>query len=216
MIDALLSIISRPYDLKRSGLSIKPGKKLILVTTHRRESFGVPMRNALEAIAKIAKKFGDEVQIVLPVHKNPNVRDVVFDVLDNLPNVDLVEPLDYLPFVHLMKESYIILTDSGGIQEEAPSLAKPVLVLREITERPEAVLAGTVKIVGTDPGTIFSEAQKLITDKEAYDKMSQAVNPYGDGNASSRITGSLLKYFGFTDRKVEEFDYRKVAQKSQH
>ncbi|MCX5749010.1 MAG: UDP-N-acetylglucosamine 2-epimerase (non-hydrolyzing) [Candidatus Saganbacteria bacterium] len=214
VIDALLSVVSRPYDLKRSGVSIKPGKKLILVTTHRRESFGIPMRNALEAIAKIAKKFGDEVQIVLPVHKNPNVRDVVFDVLDNLPNVDLVEPMDYLPFVHLMKESYIILTDSGGIQEEAPSLGKPVLVLREITERPEAVLAGTVKIVGTDPGTIFNETQKLLTDKDAYDKMSHAVNPYGDGNASSRIITSLLKHFGFTDRKVEEFDFRNIAPKN--
>jgi len=214
VIDALLAVAGRPCDLKRSGIEIKPGKKMILVTTHRRENIGGPMRSAMEAVAGIAKKFGDEISVVLPVHRNPNVREVVFDVLENLQNVQLIEPLDYFPFVHLMKEAYIVLTDSGGIQEEAPSLGKPVLVLREVTERPEAVLANTVKIVGTDAQTIFRETDRLLTDKEAYETMSRSVNPYGDGKASPRIISALLKYFGYTDRMVEEFEYKKPLKKS--
>ena len=185
---------------------LKKNKKIILVTTHRRESFGKEMRNTCEAIARIAKKFKDEVTVVIPVHKNPVVSEVVNEVLGDINDVVLVEPMDYFPFVHLMKESYIILTDSGGIQEEAPSLGKPVLVLREVTERPEAVTAKTVKIVGTNIETIFNETEKLLTDQDANNEMSKAINPYGDGKASERIIAALLKYFGYTDRGIDEFN----------
>jgi len=212
VIDALLAVADKPFDLKKVGVNIKPGKKVILVTTHRRESFGQPMRNTCEAVAKIAKKFGDEVSIILPMHKNPAVRDVINEALEDVREVQLIEPLDYVPFVHLMKASHLILTDSGGVQEEAPSLGKPVLVLREVTERPEAVEANTVKVVGTDPGVIYRESEKLLSDKKAYDAMARSVNPYGDGRASERITGVLLKYFGFTDRGIEEFDFDRLSK----
>lgn len=214
VIDSLFSVLKIPCDLKKNNVNIKSGKKLILVTTHRRESFGVPMRRTCEAIAKIAKKHGGSVNIILPLHKNPVVRETVESVLGDLDDVQLVEPLDYVPFVHLMKEAYIILTDSGGVQEEAPSLGKPVLVLRQVTERPEAVMANTVKIVGTDTNTIFKETDKLIEDKDEYEKMARAVNPYGDGKASERIVSALLKYFGFTDINPEEFDYRRLSANS--
>lgn len=213
VIDALVSVSAMSYDLKRSGINLKKGKRTILVTTHRRESLGLPMKNTCEAIAKIAKKHGDSVSIIIPVHKNPVVRDVVENTLGGLNEVQLIEPLDYLPFVHLMKEADIILTDSGGIQEEAPSLGKPVLVLRQVTERPEAVLANTVKIVGTDKDIIFKETERLLTDDEEYKKMARAVNPYGDGKASDRIVSALLKYFGFTDVGPEEFDYARISEK---
>ncbi len=208
VIDTLLDAAKKPCDLKKAGIIVKQGKKTILVTTHRRESFGLPLRNTCEAIAKIAKKFSDSVNIIIPVHKNPNVRDVIQDILGEIPEVQLIEPVDYIPFVHLMKESYLILTDSGGVQEEAPSLGKPVLVLREVTERPEAVNAGVVKIVGTDPNLIVKETEKLLTDPEAYKKMSRSMNPYGDGKASVRILNATLKYFGFTDKKIDEFAYK--------
>jgi len=214
VIDALMSVADMPCDLKKFGVSLKKGKKTILVTTHRRESLGLPMRNTCEAISKIAKKYRDNVSIIIPVHKNPVVRDIVENVLGDLNEVQLIEPLDYVPFVHLMKESDIILTDSGGVQEEAPSLGKPVLVLREVTERPEAVLANAVKVVGTDKDTIFKETERLLTDEDEYKKMSRAVNPYGDGKASERIVSALLKYFGFTDIGPEEFDYAKVSGQS--
>lgn len=207
VIDALLSVAAKPYDLKKCGIDLKKNKKTILVTTHRRESFGKEMRNACEAIAKIAKKYKDTVNIVIPVHKNPVVKETVHDVLGDINDVHLIEPMDYFPFVHLMKESFIILTDSGGIQEEAPSLGKPVLVLRETTERPEAVEANTVKLVGTDTEVIFRETEKLLTDQDAYNEMSRAINPYGDGKASERITASLLKFFGYTDKNIDEFNF---------
>lgn len=213
VIDALTSVLEIPCDLKKSGINLKKGKKTILVTTHRRESLGLPMKNTCEAIAKIAKKYSDRVSIIIPVHKNPVVRDIVESTLGDLNEVQLIEPLDYVPFVHLMKEADIILTDSGGIQEEAPSLGKPVLVLRQVTERPEAVLANTVKVVGTDKDAIFKETERLLTDEEEYKKMARAVNPYGDGKASDRIVSALLKYFGFTDVGPEEFDYAKLSDK---
>ena len=213
VIDALFSIAGRPFDLKKAGIKIKEGKKIILVTTHRRESFGAPMRNVCEAIAKIAKTHGEIAAVVLPVHKNPNVREVVNELLSDVHDVTLIEPMDYIPFVHMMKASHIILTDSGGVQEEAPSLGKPVLVLREVTERPEAILANTVKIVGTDPELIFKETEKLLTDDVEYEKMARAVNPYGDGHASERIVGALLRYFGYTDKNADEFDAAKPAPK---
>lgn len=209
VIDALLSIANEPYDLKKLKIDIKKDKKMILVTTHRRESFGLPMRQICEAIAKIVKKYHDIVSVVIPVHKNPLVKDVIHDILGDLNDVILIEPLDYVPFVHLMKKAYIILTDSGGIQEEAPSLGKPVLVLRDVTERPEAVLANTVRMVGTDVDLIFNETEKLLLNHEEYTKMARSVNPYGDGKASSRIIAALLWYFGFTDKTIEEFNSHK-------
>lgn len=208
VIDALLAVSRKNFDLEKVGIKLDKGKKLILVTAHRRESFGAPLRNICSAIKKLAEKFRREVEFVIPVHKNPMVRGVVSEILEEVDNVLLIEPLDYEPFVHLMKASYIILSDSGGVQEEAPSLGKPVLVLREKTERPEAIKAGTVKLVGMDEKAIFEEADRLLTDKAEYDKMSQAVNPYGDGRASERIAGALLHYFGASDRLPEEFDVK--------
>ena len=205
VIDALLTVSKKNYNLEKAGIKLNKDKKLILVTTHRRENLGAPLKHICQAIRKLADKFRREVEIILPVHKNPLVRNMVNDILDGVDNVDLVEPLDYEPFVHLMKASYIILTDSGGVQEEGPSLGKPVLVLREKTERPEAVAAGTVKLVGMDEKLIFDEASRLLTDQAEYAKMSQAVNPYGDGHASERIVGALLHYFGASDMKPEEF-----------
>ncbi len=212
VIDALKSVEKMPCDLKKYGIEIKKDRKIILVTTHRRESFGIPMKNTCEAIAKLVQKYRDTIEVIIPMHKNPIVRETIENILGDLEQVQLVEPLDYVPFVHLMKSSYLILTDSGGVQEEAPSLGKPVLVLREVTERPEAVLANTVKVVGTNQALIFKETERLLTDIDEYKMMSKALNPYGDGKASERIVAALLKYFGFTDIAPEEFDY--VAQKS--
>ena len=213
VIDALLFAVKKPYDLKKAGVDIKKNKKIILVTTHRRESFGEPMRNVCDAVAAIAKKHGEIATIVLPVHKNPRVREVINDTLSGIHDIVLIEPMDYIPFVSLMKESYIILTDSGGVQEEAPSLGKPVLVLRDITERPEAVEAGTVKVVGTDTATIIRETERLLTNKEEYDKIAKAVNPYGDGTAADRIVFAIMRKFGYTDKRVEEFDPSKTSAK---
>lgn len=161
-------------------------KKLILVTGHRRESFGDGFERICEAIRKIALK-NENVQILYPVHLNPNVQDPVNRLLSGLDNVLLIEPQQYLPFVYLMSRAEIILTDSGGIQEEAPSLGKPVLVMRETTERPEAVKAGTVKLVGTDITIITDEVQNLLDEKDAYNKMSRSHNPYGDGTSCKKI-----------------------------
>jgi UDP-N-acetylglucosamine 2-epimerase (non-hydrolysing) len=205
VIDALNEVSKRDYDLKKAGINLDPNKKQVLVTTHRRESFGEPMREVCQAILKLAKEHNDDVEVVLPVHKNPKVKNVVEEIMGNVSNINLIEPLDYEPFVHLMKNSYIILTDSGGVQEEAPSFGKPVLVLREKTERPEAVLAGTVKLVGTNGELIFSEANNLLLNSSAYDQMSKAVNPYGDGKASERIVKGILYYFGAVDQKPKEF-----------
>ena len=208
VIDALYEISARPFDIETLGIPLDPNKKLILVTTHRRESFGDPMKKTCEAIKRLALKYKDQVEVVLPIHKNPIVSSVVNNILGDVSNIHLVEPMDYEPFIHLMKASYIILTDSGGVQEEAPSLGKPVLVLREKTERPEAVMAGTVKLVGMDEELIFQEGEKLLTNKEEYQKMERAINPYGDGKASERIISAILHYFGFTDMKIEEFSPR--------
>ena len=166
--------------------------RVILVTGHRRESFGGGFERICEGLAKTAKQFPD-VQIVYPVHLNPNVREPVNRILSGITNIHLIEPQDYLPFVWLMNRSDIILTDSGGIQEEAPSLGKPVLVMRDTTERPEAVSAGTVKLVGTDIEMITNAIAELLTDTNAYSEMSKAHNPYGDGQASQRIIKQLLQ-----------------------
>ncbi|EHK9049598.1 UDP-N-acetylglucosamine 2-epimerase (non-hydrolyzing) [Vibrio vulnificus] len=199
VIDALLMVkekIEQDADLKATLAAQFPyldeNKKLILVTGHRRESFGGGFERICEALAQTAKQH-PEVQILYPMHLNPNVREPVNRILGSVENVLLIEPQQYLPFIYLMSRSHIILTDSGGIQEEAPSLGKPVLVMRDTTERPEAVAAGTVKLVGTNVEKIVSNLNTLITDSEAYQAMSFAHNPYGDGKACQRILESLCK-----------------------
>lgn len=164
-------------------------KKIILVTGHRRENFGQGFDNICEAVKEIAKN--TDVEIIYPVHLNPNVKEPVNRIIGDISNIHLIEPLDYEPFVYLMSKSYIILTDSGGVQEEAPSLGKPVLVMRDTTERPEAVTAGTVKLVGTNKDLLIEETNKLLNDDESYKKMSMSHNPYGDGLASKRIIDFL-------------------------
>lgn len=206
VIDALLEVAGKKYDLGRLGLKLRRGRKMVLVTVHRRESFGEPLRQICGALRRLADKFRQEIDIVIPVHKNPQVRSVVYELLGESENVSLIEPLDYEPFIHLMKASYLILSDSGGVQEEAPSLGKPVLVLREKTERPEAITAGAVKLVGMDEALIYNEASRLLTEPAEYRRMSQVINPYGDGRASERIIGAILHYFGLMDKKPEEFN----------
>lgn len=166
-------------------------KKLVLVTGHRRENFGHGFEQICKALNNLGQR--DDIQIVYPVHLNPNVQEPVFRLLKSISNIHLIEPLDYLPFVFLMMRSYLVLTDSGGIQEEAPSLGKPVLVMRSTTERPEAVEAGTVKLVGTDAVRIVDETRKLLENDDLYQEMSYAHNPYGDGKAAERIVSFLLQ-----------------------
>lgn len=168
-------------------------KKLIVVTAHRRESFGEGFGHICSALARLARR--EDVQLVYPVHRNPNVMDPVYRQLDGLANVFLLEPLDYIPFVDLMRRAYLLITDSGGIQEEGPSLGKPILVMREKTERPEAVEAGTVKLVGTDADRIVQEAERLLDDGGEYGRMSRIHNPYGDGRASDRIRQAIAAYW---------------------
>ncbi len=170
-------------------------RRLVLVTGHRRESFGTGFENICRALAELARRNPD-VEILYPVHLNPNVREPVFRILGGLPSIHLIEPVDYLPFVHLMDRAHLVITDSGGIQEEAPSLGKPVLVLREVTERPEAIEAGTVRLVGTDPARILDESERLLRDPAAYRRMANAVNPYGDGRAAERIVAALERAHG--------------------
>ncbi|MBX3035682.1 MAG: UDP-N-acetylglucosamine 2-epimerase (non-hydrolyzing) [Anaerolineales bacterium] len=174
---------------KNSSLATR---RLLLVTAHRRENFGAGMENICKALLELSKE--KDVQIVYPVHLNPNVQEPVNRLLKNVENITLLPPLDYLPLVHLMKHATLILTDSGGIQEEAPAFGVPTLVLREVTERPEGVEAGTVKLVGTETSRIKEEAKRLLDDVAEYQKMSKAANPYGDGHASERIIQALLNY----------------------
>jgi UDP-N-acetylglucosamine 2-epimerase (non-hydrolysing) len=197
VIDALLTVVEKIENdqaLNTQLAALFPyldaSKKLILVTGHRRESFGTGFENMCQAIKNIASR--NDVQVIYPVHLNPNVQEPVNRLLTDLANVHLIAPLDYLPFIYLMNRSHIILTDSGGIQEEAPSLGKPVLVMRDTTERPEAVDAGTVKLVGTDVDKITTNVNNLLDDKRAYQAMSFAHNPYGDGKASQRIIDGIL------------------------
>jgi UDP-N-acetylglucosamine 2-epimerase len=192
VIDALLGVTSRisldgalMATLAAQFRFLDPGRRLILVTGHRRENFGDGFERICKALASLSER--DDVQIVYPVHLNPNVREPVHQYLSGKHNIHLIEPLDYLPFVYLMRQAYIILTDSGGVQEEAPSLGKPVLVMRETTERPEAVAAGTVSLVGVDEASILDSAVRLLDDADAYRKMSEAHNPYGDGRSAARI-----------------------------
>lgn len=180
-------------------------KRVILVTTHRRENLGEPMRHVYKALKALTEEF-DDVEVVFPVHKNPKVREVVNEELGGLEKVHLIDPLDYEPFANLMNKAYLILTDSGGVQEEAPALGKPVLVLRDTTERPEAVLAGTVKLIGTDRERVYAEAKKLLTDKAEYSRMAEAVNPYGDGQAARRIIHAILYHYGLADDRPDVFE----------
>ena len=199
-IDAVLAIRDR---LERGQLAApdagydRPGKRLILVTAHRRESFGEGFERICQALAKIAGR--NDVHVVYPVHPNPNVQTIVNARLRGHPNITLTEPMDYVPFVDLMRRSHLLLTDSGGIQEEGPSLGKPVLVLREKTERPEAVEAGTVKLVGTDMDRIVRETTNLLDCPDEYSRMSRIHNPYGDGHASGRIEAALQDYWKTAD-----------------
>ena len=198
VIDALLDIVKRldqDEALRTQAAAptafLNPERRIILVTGHRRESFGGGFERICQALMEIAQQHPD-VDIVYPVHLNPNVREPVNRLLKGIDNVHLIPPLDYLPFVHLMSRSHIILTDSGGIQEEAPSLGKPVLVMRDTTERPEAVAAGTVQLVGTNTQVIVQQINRLLTDQQAYKTMSYAHNPYGDGHTCKRILEALL------------------------
>lgn len=194
VIDALLDVAHREYDWNEGPLAkISRDKPIILVTAHRRENFGAPLKNICAALREIAARATD-AQIVYPVHLNPNVRGVVEAALGNMERIILLEPLDYLPLVQLMKASYMVLTDSGGIQEEAPGLGIPVLVLRDVTERPEGVSAGTVRLVGTEKPRIVGETLRLMYDNTEYDIMARSVNPYGDGKASLRIVERLTKF----------------------
>ena len=198
VIDALLDVVKRldqdPKLLAQASAPaafLDPARKMILVTGHRRESFGDGFERICQALMEVAQQH-PEVDIVYPVHLNPNVREPVNRLLNGIGNIYLIAPLDYLPFVHMMTRAHIILTDSGGIQEEAPSLGKPVLVMRDTTERPEAVSAGTVKLVGTHTADIVRELNRLLVDTTAYRDMSYAHNPYGDGNACQRILEALI------------------------
>jgi UDP-N-acetylglucosamine 2-epimerase (non-hydrolysing) len=194
VIDALQFVSKQPqpseiYDLIVNKVETN---RLILVTAHRRENFGQGIENICKALLELSKM--DNVQIVYPVHLNPNVQEPVNRLLRNVSNITLLPPLDYLPLVHLMKSATLILTDSGGIQEEAPAFGIPTLVLREVTERPEGVEAGTLKLVGTDPTRITKEAKRLLEDESEYQKMAKAANPYGDGHASEKIVAALLNH----------------------
>ncbi len=193
VIDALLEAVRAKYDFSDGPLARIPwDKRIVLTTAHRRENFGEPIRAICEALENLAKRYAEDVHIVYPVHLNPNIRGPVHGMLDGVANITLLDPLDYLSFVHLMKRSHIILTDSGGLQEEAPSLGKPVLVLRDVTERPEAIEAGTARIVGAKPDAIVEQTSLLLDDPNAYAEMANGVNPYGDGRAAERICEKLL------------------------
>ena len=197
-IDALHMISQQPVPDEAAQLleqaQVKPGnRRLVLVTAHRRENFGEPIRNICTALRRIAEHYQDEITMIYPVHLNPNIQKPVYESLSDVDNILLLPPLDYLPLVHVMKHTTLILTDSGGIQEEAPSLGVPTLVLRERTERQEGVRAGTLKLVGTDPQRIFSETQRLLDDPASYAEMAGAVNPYGDGHAATHIVSALLE-----------------------
>ena len=194
VIDALMMISKRVGDRgvdSRISTLIK-NRLLILVTVHRRESFGKPLEDICKALAQIARAYPDKIQIVYPVHLNPNVRKTVYEILSGVPNIALIEPVNYEELVGLMSHAYLILTDSGGIQEEAPSLHKPILVLRDVTERPEAIEAGAAKLIGTDADRVYSETIRLIEEPDSYKHMSNVINPYGDGQAGQRIVQFLL------------------------
>jgi len=195
VIDALKYAVKEDYRFENPLLNSIDYKKerIILMTSHRRENIGRPMESIFSAVNDIVKKY-DDVSVVFPIHLNPKVREIAYRVFDCNDKVHLIEPLDYEPFTNLMAKSHIVVTDSGGLQEEAPSLGKPVLVVREETERPEGIEAGTARLVGTDYQNIYSNLDRLLSDQKEYQKMANAVNPYGDGKASERIVDIILRY----------------------
>lgn len=192
VVDALHMTIKPDYENRH--IIWAKDSRLILLTAHRRENLGQPMRNMFIALKRILQEFSD-VKVIYPIHKNPAVREIADDVFSGVERIRTIEPLDVIDFHNFMARSYLILTDSGGIQEEAPSLGKPVLVMRNTTERPEGVAAGTLKLVGTREENIYKEIRNLLTNEKEYQKMSRAVNPYGDGHASERIVRTILQYF---------------------
>ena len=217
VIDALKWAVQRPCP-EEAGLTrlsrlrtamAESGKacRVLTVTSHRRENLGRPMEQIFRALRRLADDFED-VAVVFPMHKNPAVRRPAEAILGGHPRILLTEPMEYLPFAHLMNQSYLVLTDSGGLQEEAPALGKPVLVLRENTERPEAVTAGTVKLAGTDEATIYQEAAALLRDPKAYEAMAHAVNPYGDGHACQRIIEAIAYWRGWNPQRPKEWEER--------
>ena len=194
-IDALKLTIKEDY--KNSKIDdFNKNERIILLTSHRRENIGTPMENIFKAVKKIVEEYED-VKVIYPVHKNPKVREIANRILTGNSRIKLIEPLDVIDFHNLMNKSYLILTDSGGIQEEAPSLGKPVLVLRDTTERPEGIRVGTLKLVGTDEEEIYKQTKLLLDNKEEYNKMAKATNPYGDGLASKKIVDAIIDYFQF-------------------
>lgn len=205
IIDALMTTVAGDYDF---GDDLKDvdfqNHRVILLTTHRRENLGEPMRHIYKALRRIIEEIPD-TEIVFPVHRNPLVRKVVEEELAGVDRIHLIDPMEYEPFANLMSLSSLVLTDSGGIQEEAPSLGKPVLVLRNTTERPEAVEAGTVRLIGTDKDVVYAETKRLLTDQAAYDAMSNAVNPYGDGKASQHIVQAILHVFAGEEAVPDDF-----------
>lgn len=201
-IDAMKTTIKDDYQ--SDILERHSDKKIILLTAHRRENIGEPMHNIFKAVKQIVDEYEDIV-VIYPMHKNPKVREIAGQYLENHPRIELIEPLDVIDFHNFANESHLILTDSGGVQEEAPSLGKPVLVLRDTTERPEGVSAGTLKVVGTTYESIFNETKTLLDNQDEYVKMSKASNPYGDGEASRRICENIEYYFGIREAKPEAF-----------
>jgi UDP-N-acetylglucosamine 2-epimerase (non-hydrolysing) len=210
VIESLIRVASQNMPVQNRDLANIGGRRRVLITAHRRESWGEPMARIARAVARLARQFPDIV-FLLPAHLNPAVRDVLLPPLSSLANVVVTEPLDYSDFVRAMHDSDIVLTDSGGVQEEAPAFGKPVLVMRETTERPEAVEAGTVRLVGTDDELIVDEVTTLLTDKAAYDVMARAVNPYGDGHAAVRAVRVIEHYFGLSGRPAD-FDPQPAAK----
>lgn len=205
VIDALMTTVAGDYDFGDDLKSVDfQNHRVILLTTHRRENLGEPMRHIYKALRRIIEEIPD-TEIVFPVHRNPLVRKVVEEELAGVDRIHLIDPMEYEPFANLMSLSSLVLTDSGGIQEEAPSLGKPVLVLRNTTERPEAVEAGTVRLIGTDKEVVYAETKRLLTDQAAYDAMSNAVNPYGDGKASQRIVQAILNDFAGEGTLPDDF-----------
>lgn len=206
VIDALLQVVREDYVFANPLLNEidYANKKVLVMTCHRRENWGKPMEDIFHAVVEILQQHKD-VEIVFPVHLNPKIRHLAEEIMGDVEGIHLIEPLDYEPFVNLLNKAYLILTDSGGIQEEAPALGKPILVLRTETERPEAVEAGTVKVVGVDKNKIISETNLLLTNREHYLQMANAVNPYGDGRASKRIVEVIKYHFGLTNSRPKDF-----------
>ena len=217
VIDALSYSVKKDYVFSSDTLNkiIDQDKKIILVTMHRRENLGEPMKSACHAVKNLALTYKD-YNIIFPVHLNPKVQDVAQSILGNIPNIFLIEPLDYLDFVNLMSKSYLILTDSGGVQEEGPHFGIPILVLREVTERPEAVEYGTVKLVGLNEHNIFTTADNLLNNEDEYIKMASAVNPYGDGLSSKRTIQIIKNYFQISNTPIVEFDPLAIKGISNH